>query len=236
MIGELSSVFLALPDMATVRVVVVSGEGASFCAGADIQMMRRAGEATLEENRQDATALAGLFHAMNSCPQPVIARVHGAALGGGMGIVCCSDVAVAEASTRFGFTEVRLGILPAVISPFAIERIGASAARAHFVLGDRFDAAEALRIGLVHHVVEGTDALDTRVASLVKEALAAAPGASALAKQLVRDLDVPNVTSSEAVLEKTVELITERRASDEGREGLSAFLERRKPDWVPRSG
>lgn len=232
LIAELSSLFLAVPDMETVRAVVISGAGASFCAGADIAMMQRAGELTLEENRNDSLALAGLFHAIDACPQPVVGRVHGAALGGGMGIIACCDVVVAEQGTRFGFTEVKLGIVPAVISPFVIRKIGASAARAHFVLGDRFDAAEALRIGLVHQVVSGEDALDEAVAGWVKEIQSAAPGASAAAKQLIRDLDVPSVTTSEAVLDRTTRLITERRASEEGREGLAAFLERRKPKWT----
>lgn len=236
LVSELTSLFLALPDMAEVRVVVLSGNGPSFCAGADVPMMRRAGELTLEENRREAVEMAGLFHALNSCPQPLVARVHGAALGGGTGLVACCDAAIADKAAVFGFTEVRLGILPSVISPFVIAKIGASAARAHFVTGDRFDAAEALRIGLIHQVKDGTSALDQAVTAWTDDARLAAPGAAAAAKQLVRDLDVPGVTTSEAVLDRTVDLMTERRASEEGREGLAAFLEKRKPRWaVPGS-
>jgi len=232
MISELAQVFLALPDMDSVRAVVLSGNGKSFCAGADINMMKHAAGLTIDENREEATALAAVFHAVAACPQPVIGRIQGAALGGGMGLVACCDVAVAESACVFGFTEVKLGILPAVISPFVIDKIGASAARAHFVMGDRFGAGEALRIGLVHRVAEGDDGLDRVVDAVASECLTAAPEAMAHAKQLVRDLDQPNLLNSEAILDLTTNLIADRRASDEGMEGMAAFLERRKPNWV----
>jgi methylglutaconyl-CoA hydratase len=236
LISELTQLFLALADMEAVRAVVLGGNGKSFCAGADVGMMQRAAELTLEENRQEALALAALFHAVSNCPQPVVARVHGAALGGGAGLVACADVVVAECASVFGFTEVKLGILPAVISPFVMARIGASAARAHFVMGDRFGVAEALRIGLVHKAASDMTGLDETVDKVVAELLTSAPGAVARAKQLVRDLDVPNLLGSEALLDMTTKLIAERRASDEGKEGMAAFLERRKPKWAVEAG
>lgn len=235
LISELTAVFLALPDMAGPRVAVLSGLGKSFCAGADINMMRRAAELNESENKVDALTLAHLFHAINNCPLPVVARVHGAALGGGMGLLACCDFVIAEAAAVFGFTEVKLGILPAVISPFVVTKIGASAARAHFTTGARFGAGEALRIGLIHRVVPDAGALDAAVAAVTGEYLTAAPGAVAAAKQLVHELDVPNRTGSDDVLDLTTDRIAARRVSDEGQEGLRAFLERRKPSWHPEA-
>lgn len=233
LVSELSTVFLAVAEMEGLRVVVLSGNGKSFCAGADINMMKRAAELNESENREDALLLAGLFHALNDCPLPVVARVQGAALGGGMGLIACCDYVLAEPAAVFGFTEVKLGILPAVISPFVVAKIGASAARAHFTTGARFGVAEALRIGLIHRCVVDIASLDAAVDTVVQDYLTAAPGAVTAAKQLVRDLDVPQLTSSEAVLNLTAERIAARRVSAEGQEGLRAFLERRKPAWHP---
>ena len=235
LISELTALFMAISDMEGPRVVVLSGNGKSFCAGADINMMKRAAELNESENKADALTLAQLFHAINNCALPVIARVQGAALGGGMGLLACCDFAIAEAAAVFGFTEVKLGILPAVISPFVVAKIGASAARAHFTTGARFGAGEALRIGLVHRVVPDAAALDAAVDAVAQEYRTAAPGAVAAAKQLVRDLDVPNLTGSDAVLDLTAGRIAARRVSDEGQEGLRAFLERRKPAWHPEA-
>ena len=235
LISELTALFMAISDMEGPRVVVLSGNGKSFCAGADINMMKRAAELNESENKADALTLAQLFHAINNCALPVIARVQGAALGGGMGLLACCDFAIAEAAAVFGFTEVKLGILPAVISPFVVAKIGASAARAHFTTGARFGAGEALRIGLVPRVVPDAAALDAAVDAVAQEYRTAAPGAVAAAKQLVRDLDVPNLTGSDAVLDLTAGRIAARRVSDEGQEGLRAFLERRKPAWHPEA-
>lgn len=236
LISELTALFMAISDMEGPRVVVLSGNGKSFCAGADINMMKRAAELNESENRGDALTLAQLFHAVNNCALPVIARVQGAALGGGMGLLACCDFVIAEAAAVFGFTEVKLGILPAVISPFVVAKIGASAARAHFTTGARFGAGEALRIGLIHRVVPDAAALDAAVDAVAQEYRTAAPGAVAAAKLLVRDLDVPNLTGSDAVLDLTTSRIAARRVSDEGQEGLRAFLERRKPAWHPEAG
>ena len=231
LIEELTGCLREIGARSDLRVIVLGGRGKSFCAGADIAMMRKAAAMTDEENRQDARRLAGLFETLNDCPLAVVGRAQGAALGGGMGLLSCCDIVVAEAGCRFGFTEVKLGILPAVISPFVTAKIGLSAARAHFGTGARFDAAEALRIGLVHRVAAGEAGLDRLVDEIVGEYLTAAPGAVALAKQLVRELDVPDRTGSPAVRERTAQLIAGRRASDEGREGLAAYLERRRPAW-----
>src|SRR5688572_26209195 len=216
LIGELSEAFV---DVGKARAVLLAGEGPSFCAGANVEWMRSSVELDYDANVADANALRRMFEAINACPAPVVARVHGHALGGGIGLVACADIAVAERGTVFGFTEVKLGIIPAVISPFVLARIGSSAARRYFVTGERFDAATALRIGLVHEV---TDELDAAVERIVGELRSAGPKAARHAKRLVLDrADGP----------ETARRIAERRASDEGQEGLRAFLERRPPAW-----
>ena len=165
LIGELRTAFaiLARESADQLRGVVLAGEGASFCAGADLAWMRAAATLDMESNEQDAMAMADMLETVDTCPAPVIARVHGAALGGGMGLCAVADIVIAESGTRFGFTETRLGIMPAVISPFVVAKIGESQARALFPSGRRFDAVRAQRIGLVHEVVEGMDALDAAV-------------------------------------------------------------------------
>src|SRR5918911_4671510 len=179
LIAQLRTTFagLAREGPTTLRVVVLGGEGASFCAGADVAWMRAAMALDVEGNEQDAMAMAEMFEAIDACPVPVIARVHGAALGGGMGLCAVSDVVIAESGTRFGFTETRLGILPAVIAPFVVAKIGESHARALFPGGRRFDAVRAQRIGLVHEVVEGEEALDLAVDAAIADILASGPTA-----------------------------------------------------------
>jgi methylglutaconyl-CoA hydratase len=210
-----------------VRVIVLGGHGPVFCAGADLGWMRTVAGFTPEENRRDAEELASLFETIDASPKAVVARVQGAALGGGCGLVAAADIAVASAEARFGFTEVRLGLVPAVISPFVMRRIGPSAAGELFLTGERFGAEKALAIGLVHRVVPASE-LDAAVDGRVRELLQAAPGAVAAAKALVRE--VAGRAPSD-VREVTVARIAERRASAEGQEGLRAFLEKRKPDW-----
>ncbi len=219
LISELAAAFV---DVARARAVVLAGDGASFSAGADVDWMRSSADLSYDENVDDSLGLRRMLEAIDRCPAPVVARVHGHALGGGCGLVACSDIAVAAADTVFAFSEVKLGIVPAVISPFALAKIGASAARRYFVTGERFDAATALRIGLVHEVA--TD-LDAAVERVVGELLTAGPRAARAAKRLVLDapLDGP----------ETARRIAERRTSDEGQEGLRAFLERRRPSWLP---
>jgi methylglutaconyl-CoA hydratase len=218
LIAELSEAFV---DVGTSRAVVLAGDGPSFCAGADIDWMRASAELDLEANVADANAMRRMFEAIDGCPAPVVAAVHGHALGGGIGLVACSDVVVAEPRTVFAFSEVKLGIVPAVISPFALRKIGEGAARRYFVTGERFDAATALAIGLVHEV---SDDLDAALARVLGELRTAGPRAARHAKRLV--LERPDGP-------ETARRIAERRVSREGQEGLRAFLERRAPHWAP---
>jgi methylglutaconyl-CoA hydratase len=216
LISELAEAFV---DVGTVRAVVLAGEGPSFCAGADVEWMRASVDLDYEANVADATALTRMLEAVDSCPAPVIALVHGHALGGGAGLVACADIAIAHEATVFGFTEVKLGLIPAVISPFTLAKIGPGPARRYFVTGERFDAETARRIGLVHEV---TADLDASLARLLGELRSAGPRAARAAKRLV--LDRPEAP-------ETARRIAERRTSEEGQEGLHAFLERRPPAW-----
>jgi methylglutaconyl-CoA hydratase len=216
LISELAEAFV---DVGTVRAVVLAGEGPSFCAGADVEWMRASVDLDFEANVADATALTRMLEAINSCPAPVIALVHGHALGGGAGLVASADVAIAHAATVFGFTEVKLGLIPAVISPFALAKIGPGPARRYFLTGERFDAETALRIGLVHEV---TADLQAALARVLSELRSAGPRATRAAKRIV--LDRPEAP-------ETARRIAERRTSEEGQEGLRAFLERRPPAW-----
>ena len=217
-IAELAEAFV---DVGKARAVVLVGEGQSFCAGADIEWMRRSVALTHDENVADANALRRMLDAIDTCPAPVIAVVQGHAIGGGAGLVATADIALAHERAIFGFSEVKLGITPAVISPYVLRKIGESAARRYFVTGERFDAATALRIGLVHEVV--TD-LDAALEAVLGELRSAGPRASRHAKRLV--LDRPDGP-------ETARRIAERRASDEGQAGLAAFIERRRPPWAP---
>ncbi len=219
LIAELSDVFV---DVSTARAVILRGDGPSFCAGADVEWMRASADLDVDANLADATALRRMLEAIDGCRAPVVAAVHGHALGGGVGLVACSDIVLAHPRTVFAFSEVKLGIVPAVISPFALRKIGESAARRFFVTGERFDAETALRIGLVHEVA---DDLDAALARVVAELRTAGPRAARHAKRLV--LDRPDGP-------ETARRIAERRTSDEGQEGLRAFLERRPPAWAPR--
>jgi methylglutaconyl-CoA hydratase len=218
LIAELSEAFV---DVGTARAVVLSGEGPSFCAGADVAWMRASVDLDREANVADANALRRMLEAIDGCPAPVVAVVHGHALGGGVGLVAVADIVLSDPGTVFAFSEVKLGIVPAVISPFALRKIGQSAGRRYFVTGERFDAETALQIGLVHEVTSDRDAALARV---LTELRTAGPRAARHAKRLV--LDRPDGP-------ETARLIAERRTSDEGQEGLRAFLERRPPAWAP---
>jgi methylglutaconyl-CoA hydratase len=221
LIHGLTEVFSTVGD--DVRAVVLAGEGPSFSAGADVEWMRAAVDLSYEQNVADARRLRKMLETIDACPAPVIARVQGHALGGGCGLVACSDIGVAAPDTQFAFSEVKLGIIPAVISPFAIAKIGPSAARRYFVTGERFDAATALRIGLVHELAEDLDAVVER---LLGELRSAGPEAARHAKKLV--LERPDGLATER-------RIAQRRTSDEGQEGLRAFIEKRNPSWASRS-
>jgi methylglutaconyl-CoA hydratase len=221
LIRELTQAFGEIGD--DVRAVLLAGEGRSFSAGADVDWMRDSIELSYEENIADARRLRMMLEGIDSCPAPVMARVHGHALGGGCGLVACSDIAVAAPDAQFAFSEVKLGIIPAVISPFALAKIGPSAARRYFVTGEKFDAQTALRIGLVHEVAGD---LDGAVDAILGELRSAGPEAARHAKKLV--LERPDGLGTER-------RIAQRRTSDEGQEGLRAFLEKRNPSWASRS-
>lgn len=222
--GALEAV--ALDD--SVRVVVLEGEGVSFSAGADLNWMRGMAAASEEENRTDALALARLMRTLDELPRPTIAAVQGAAFGGGVGLVACCDIAVASADAKFGLTESKLGLLPAVISPYVIEAIGARQARRWFATAELFDASTALQIGLVHQVVS-PDALGTAVQRQIDLLLKAGPHASSQAKALVRR--VTGERDRDRLDADNASLIARLRVSEEGQEGLGAFLEKRKPRW-----
>lgn len=225
MIDELHGAFATLD--ASSRVVVLAGQGPVFCAGADVQWMKRSRDYTEAENARDARAMAMMFRAIDECPRPVVGRAAGVALGGGSGLLACCDIVVAAEGTQCGFTEVRLGIVPANISTFVLPKIGARAARRYFLTGERFDAAEARRIGLVHEVVPEAD-LDAAVARIAAELLKCGPQAVATAKEIIRA--VAGAPRDEAI-DYTVKTIARARVSPEGQEGLGAFLEKRKPNW-----
>jgi methylglutaconyl-CoA hydratase len=217
LIAELAEAFV---DVGRARAVVLAGEGASFCAGADVDWMRASVGLSFDENVADANAMRRMFEAIDACPAPVVARIQGHALGGGAGLVAVADLPICTPDAVFAFSEVKLGIIPAVISPFALAKIGAGAARRYFPSGERFDAQTALRIGLVSEVA---DDLDAAVERAVAELLSAGPLAARWAKRLIRERpDGP----------ETARWIAERRTSEEGQAGLQAFLEKRAAPWI----
>jgi len=230
MIGELHTVFVALSADQSVRFVTIKGAGKSFSAGADLDWMKAAASYTQDENEADARALAEMLRALYEMPQPTLALVHGASMGGGAGLVAACDLGVAMKDTKFKFSEVRLGLTPATISPFVIEAIGARWAKALFITAERFDAPYAEKMGLIQYTVTSEDDLDMMADYLRDLVLVAAPGAVADSKRLVRD--VAGMPIDQALGDETARRIAARRASTEGREGLSAFLEKRKPDWA----
>jgi len=235
LIAELHEAFagFASEPPTELRGVVLAGEGRAFCAGADVEWMRAAIGLSVEANERDAAHMQAMFDAIDACPAPVIARVQGAALGGGMGLCAVSDVVIATADAVFGFTETKLGIIPAVISTFVLPKIGESHARALFATGERFSADRARAIGLVHEVVADEAALEAAVAERMVALRSAGPEAARAAKALVRDFRGrrPEEARSEAVRR-----IARQRTSAEGQEGLSAFVEKRAPSWQDEMG
>ena len=227
MIRALTAVFRDLPTRDEVRVVALTGNGRSFCAGADLNTMRAAADYDFAQNVADGETIFDLMHAIDSCPKPVVGRINGAAIGGGVGLVAVCDIAIAVERAKFAFSETRLGIVPAVISPFVLAKIGVGNGRELFLTGERFTADYACTIGLVQHVVPEAE-LDDKVAERVQQMLRAAPGAQAAAKELIRA--VAHRPKAE-MRDFTAKMIASRRASDEGREGMSAFLQKRDPFW-----
>ena len=231
MIAELTSAFAALSEDAGARAVVLAGDGKIFCAGADVNWMRRAASYSRDENLEDARRMAEMLRTIDRCSRPVIGQIRGAAIGGGVGLAAVCDMAVASENAVFSLAEVKLGILPAAISPYVLRAIGPRQARDYFLTGDRFGADEARRIGLVHQVVADGD-LESSVAKKIESLMTSGPEAVAAAKSLIDRVSRLSIDDAFAV---TAQAIADRRASDEGREGLSAFLEKRKPSWSGRS-
>ena len=230
-IEELTAAFARLDADAQVRVVVLAGRGKSFSAGADLNWMKAAGAASFEENLEDARRLARMLWQIAHMGKPTIARVHGAALGGGMGLACACDLCIASQRAVFATSEVRFGIIPSAISPYVIRAIGVRQAKRYFQSAERIDATRAFALGLAHEVVE-EEALDAKIDEVVQALLSGGPKAQAAAKELIDA--VADRPLSEAVLEDTAQRIARLRATDEAREGLSAFLEKRPAAWVPR--
>lgn len=227
LIEEIDRCFGELADDEGIRVVVLTGEGRSFCAGADIGYMRETAGFSYEQNVEDARRLARMYRSVDNCLKPVVAKVSGAAIGGGAGLVAAADVAVAAEGARFGFSEVRLGIVPATIAPFVVRKIGYSHARALFLTGERFDARRAREIGLVHDVVAEED-LDAAVDEVVANLAQGGPFAQQTIKQLLRQIEATEPMEALGIM---TGIIAELRVGEEGQEGLGAFLEKREPSW-----
>ena len=228
-IAQLTETFKAIADNTDVRVMVLDSEGKQFSAGADLGWMQRMADYSYEENLADSHALAEMLKTLNQLPQPTIARVQGAAFGGAVGLVSCCDMAVASTSASFSLSEVKIGLVPATISPYVIAAIGQRAARRYFTTGERFDGQTALALGLVSELAE-LDKLDEKVEELVTALLANSPAAIKSAKQLI--FDISGKPIDQLLIDGTCKTIAEIRASDEGREGLKAFLEKRPPKWI----
>ena len=228
-IQEITEAFRVAGERPDVRAIVLAAEGTAFCAGANLNWMRRMADYDRAENLQDAGALAEMLRTIYHCPKPTIARVQGDVYAGGMGLVAACDMAVAAENAGFCLSEVKIGLVPGTIAPYVLRAMGARAGHRYFLTGERFDAAEALRIGFVHQVV-GIDQLDDAVDGLLKALLAAGPDAVRSCKKLV--LDVAEREINAQLIASTVEVIADIRASDEGKEGVQAFLSKRKPSWL----
>ena len=232
LIRELSTSLVKMDTDRDVRVVVLSSTGKSFCAGADLNWMKQAAAYTAEETQRDAVQLAGMLRLLNDMKKPTVARVQGPAYGGGVGLVAACDIAIAAFDAQFALTEVRLGIVPAVISPYVLAAIGERKARRYMLTAERFSAAEAYRIGLVHEIVPGEAELDEAVGEIVDELLANGPVALGECKSLIKA--VANRPITQDVIIDTARRLARVRASAEGTEGMAAFLEKRKPSWVQK--
>lgn len=228
LIAEAIDLFSNIDEQA-VRAIVLEGSGKNFCAGADLNWMSRMMSYTREENVRDSSLLAKMYALIDSCPLPVVGRIRGAAIGGGVGLVSVCDIAIAMNDSMFGLSEVKLGILPAVISPYVIAKIGPTHARALFLTGERFEAERALRIGLVHRVVESVEELDAAIYETVTQLRTSGPKAVRACKALIMHVASHDLAAS---VPYTIEAISERRVSAEGQEGMKAFLEKRKAEWM----
>lgn len=230
MIREVIESFRDMGADDTVRVIIIAAEGKSFCAGADLNWMKRASVYGEDQNREDAGELALMLNAIYACPKPVIARVHGNAFGGGVGVVAAADIAIGVADVQFSLSEVKLGIIPAVIGPYVIEAIGARYAHRYFISAERFSGAEAFRIGLLHDLASSEEAMDEQIATLCTALLANGPKAIESAKNLIQAVSQKSI--DDELMEDTIERIAQIRSTPEAKEGINAFLEKRKPSWV----
>mgnify|MGYP003577494982 FL=1 len=231
-IAELTQAFNEAGAQPQVKAIVLGANGPAFCAGANLNWMRRMADYTRDENIADAGKLATMLRTIAECPKPTIARVQGDVYAGGMGLVAACDMAVSVDTAWYCLSEVKIGLVPATISPYVLRAMGTRASQRYFLTAERFTAAEAHRIGFVHEVVAGADALDAKVDELVKALTSASPAAVRSCKQLIADVDGREI--DDALIAKTVESIADIRASDEGREGVQAFLQKRKPSWLGR--
>lgn len=229
-IAELAAVFLELGKRNEVRCIVLAGNGPAFCAGADLNWMKRMAGYTREENLEDASQLARMLEVIYRCPKPTIAKVHGDVYAGGTGLVAACDMALSADTAGYCLSEVKLGLIPATISPYVIRAMGARAAHRYFLTAERFSADEALRIGLVHEVVKAEE-LDAKVAALAQALVQAGPEAVKACKKLLHDVAGHDITPG--LVRRTVEGIADIRVSEEGREGIQSFLGKRKPGWLP---
>ncbi|MGZ5067600.1 MAG: enoyl-CoA hydratase/isomerase family protein [Usitatibacter sp.] len=231
LIQELTEALRTMEAEDGIRVVVLSGAGKSFSAGADLNWMKRMAGFSKDENQRDAMGLAALMRTLAHLRKPTIARVQGAAYGGGVGLVACCDIAVASQAASFALSEARLGLIPAVISPYVVAAIGERAARRYFLTAERFEAADAWRLGLVHELASGEGELDEKLGEIVDALLSAGPAAQREAKELIRAVSGRAVTSE--LIQDTAERIARIRSSPEGREGVAAFLDKRRASWLP---
>ena len=232
LVGRLTDAFATLAGDRSVRVVLLKGSGDAFCGGADINDMRAAGAASTEANEADSRRFAGMLAQIEAQPQPTVAVVQGAAYGGAIGLIAACDMAIAAGNARLALSEVRLGLIPAMISPYVLRAIGTRQAHRYFLTGEAMDAATALRIGLVHEVAED-GALEAATGRIVAALLAGGPFAQSEIKRLLRHATGRSEAADAGMLAETARWIARIRAGDEGREGLTAFLERRKPRWIP---
>lgn len=228
-IAEITQAFRAVGADGGVRAVVLAANGPAFCAGADLNWMKKMAGYTHDENRADAAQLAEMLRTIYSCPKPVVAKIQGDCYAGGMGLAAACDIAIASENVNFCLSEVKLGLIPATISPYVIKSMGENAARRYFLTAERFSAQEAHRIGFVHQAV-AADALDAATAEIVKALVTNSPNAVKEAKRLVQDVAGQPLT--DALIADTAERIADIRSSDEGKEGVRSFLEKRKPNWL----
>jgi len=232
LIAELTDIGLKLQNNTDVRIVILTGNGKSFCAGADLNWMKKSKDFTYEENMQDSMNLGKMFHVLDQLPQAVIGKINGAAIGGGTGLVSICDISVGLSRAKFGFSEVNLGLIPAVISPFVINKIDFRNAREFFITGERFTGQTAQAIGLLNYIVESEQELNDKVTYLINQIYASGPSAVKASKQLINDL---RNLDMDKMLDLTAKKIASIRTGPEAQEGISSFLEKRKPNWSKKS-